>query len=425
MLIQYRGQKAGSALVVSLVTGMVIGIVLVGYLTMVSSNQRAVARSETWNATMPVIEAGIEEAMAHIHRNYPTNAESNGWFASGTNVLKWRWMGDGIYLVYVSSGTNQPVIESYGYVRLPLNNTYISRNVRAQTVLTSVVTKVVFADESIKLNGFSMSTDSYDSRDTNYSTVTGQYDPAKNKSGGDVGTNSEEAGAFNAGNSQIYGTVSTGAGATVEVGAVGSIGSDAWHDAGSTGIEPGWSNDDANVPMPVVQMPFTGGAFMPAGGFVGLNFYNYILGTGNYQLSSFGGKVRVTGDAVLLVTDRVQFSGLDSIEIMPGASLKLYVACRDAAIGGLGVINNSGLATSFTYYGLPSNQSLSISGNGELAGLIYAPNAAVQLNGGGNVYGAVMCKSASVNGTFNFHFDEALKDPKFMGRYTIVSWDEL
>lgn len=424
MLIQNRARNAGSALVVALVTGMVIGIVLVSYLTMVSSNQRAVVRSETWNATMPVIEAGIEEAMAHLHRNFPTNAESNGWFGSGTNVVKWRWMGDGIYLVFVG-GTNQPVIESYGYMRLPVNNTYISRRVRAQTVLTSVVTKVVFADETIKLNGFTMNTDSYDSRDTNYSTATGQYDPTKNKDGGDVGTNSDEPGAFNAGNSQIYGTVSTGAGATVGVGAVGSIGSDAWHLAGSAGIEPGWSNDDANVPMPAVQMPFTGGAFTPSGGTVNGTNYDFVLGTGNYQLSSFRGNVLVTGNAVLLVTDRVQFSGLDSIQIMPGASLKLYVAARDATIGGLGVINNSGLATSFIYYGLPSNESLSISGNGALAGLIYAPNAAVQLNGGGNVYGAIMCKSASVNGAFSFHFDEALKDPKFMGRYTIVSWDEI
>jgi hypothetical protein len=272
-----------------------------------------------------------------------------------------------------------------------------------------------------------MNTDSFDSRDTNYSTASGQYDPTRNKSGGDVGTNSDEQGAFDSGNSQIYGTVSTGSGATVNVGANGSIGSATWHNAGNTGIEPGWSNDDANVPMPVVQLPFIGGAFTPGGGLSlnGLTFYNYILGSGNYQLSSFGGKVLVTGNAVLLVTDRLQFSGQDSIEIMPGASLKLYVAARDAAIGGNGVINDSGVSTNFTYYGLPSNQSLSIGGNGTLAGLIYAPNAAVQLNGGGNVFGAIMCKSASVNGTFNFHFDEALKDPKYMGRYTIVSWDEL
>ena len=412
-------------MVVALVTGMVIGIVLVSYLTMVSSNQRAVARSETWNAAMPVIEAGIEEAMAHIHRNYPTNAQSNGWSGSGANLIKPRWMGDGVYLVNII-GTNQPVIESCAFMKSPMNNLYnISRRVRAQTVLTSVVTKVVFADETIKLNGFSMSTDSYDSRDTNFSNGSGQYDPTRNKSGGDVGTNSDELGAFDSGNSQIYGTVSTGAGATVAVGSVGSIGSDAWHDAGNTGIEPGWSNDDANAPMPAVQLPFTGGAFTPAGGFDGLTFYNYILGNGNYQLSSFGGNVLVTGHAVLLVTDRVQFSGLDKIKIMPGASLKLYVAARDAAIGGQGVINTSGVSTNFIYYGLPSNQSLSISGNGALAGLIYAPNAAVQLNGGGNVYGAVMCKSASVNGTFSFHFDEALKDPKYMGRYAIVSWDEL
>ena len=245
MLIQNRARKAGSALVVALVTGMVIGIVLVSYLTMVSSNQRAVVRSENWHATMPLIEAGIEEAMAHLHRNYHTNAMSNGWWGSDTNVLKLRWFGEGAYVVNVM-GTNQPVIESYGFMRSPMNNFYnISRRVRAQTVHTSVVTKVVFADETIKLNGFSMNTDSYDSRDTNYSTATGQYDPTRNKDGGDVGTNSDEQGAFDSGNSQIYGTVSTGAGATVDVGSLGSIGSDAWHDSGSTGIEPGWSNDDA------------------------------------------------------------------------------------------------------------------------------------------------------------------------------------
>jgi hypothetical protein len=426
MLIQKRTQrKAGSALVVCLVTGMILGIVMVGYLTMVSSNQRAVARSEAWNTTMPVIEAGIEEAMAHLHRNFPTNRTSNGWMASGTsNVLKWRWLGDSIYLVEVQ-GTNEPVIESSGFVRMPVNNVYLGRRVRVRTVYTNVISRVVFADETIKLNGYSMNTDSYDSRDTNYSSVTGQYDPAKNKDGGDVGTNSDDPGAFNSGNSQILGRVSTGSGSTVDIGANGSIGSEAWHLAGNKGVEPGWSADDANVPMPVVQLPFNGGAFTPGPGLVGLTFYNYVLGSGNYQLSSFGGKVRVTGNAVLLVTDRVQFSGQDVIEIMPGASLKLYVAARDASIGGSGVVNMSGLATSFSYFGLPSNESLSIGGNSSLAGLIYAPSTAVQLNGGGNVYGAIMCKSASVNGAFNFHFDEALKDPRILGRYTIVSWDEI
>lgn len=410
-------------MVVALVTGMVIGIVLVSYLTMVSSNQRAVVRSETWNATMPVIEAGIEEAMAHIHRNFPTNAESNGWFASGTNVLKWRWIGDGIYLVNIS-GTNQALIESYGYMRLPVNNTYISRRVRVQTVRTNIIDKVVFAEEGIKLNGNTMRTDSFDSTDPLHSTANGQYDSSTAKNGGDIGTNGDGLGVLDAGNSQIYGKVATGPGGNVGQSGSGSIGSAAWHAAGNTGIEPGWFSDDCNVPLPPVQMPFSGGAFTPGGGLVGLTGYDYILGTGNYELRSFGGKVLVTGNAVLLVTDRLQFAGGDQIEIMPGASLRLYVAAADAAIGGNGIINQTGLSTSFTYYGLPSNRTLSLGGGAEFVGLIYAPNTDVDLKCY-SISGAVVCNSAHLNGNTSFHFDEALKDPRIMSRYTIVSWDEI
>jgi hypothetical protein len=402
---------------------MVIGIVMVGYLGMVSSNQRAVVRSETWNATMPVIEAGIEEAMAHLHRNFPTNAESNGWFASGTNYIKWRWMGDGIYLVYIM-GTNQPVIESYGYMRLPGNNIYLSRKVRVQTVQTSLVDKVVFAEDGIKLNGNSMRTDSFDSADPLHSTANGRYEPSTAKSGGDIATNSDEQGGFEAGNSQIYGKVSTGPGATVGQSGSGSIGSAAWHQAGNVGTEPGWSSDDCNVPLPPVEMPFNGGAFTPGPGLIGLTLYDYVLGSGNYQLRSFGGKVRVTGNAVLLVTERVQFTGGDQIEIAPGASLRLYVAAADAAIGGNGIINESGLSTGFTYYGLPSNRNLALGGGAEFTGLIYAPNTDVDLKCY-IINGAVVCNSAHLNGNTSFHFDEALKNIKYLTRYTIVSWDEI
>ncbi len=181
-----------------------------------------------------------------------------------------------------------------------------------------------------------------------------------------------------------------------------------------------------NMPFPEVELPPNAGSWpTPTGGTITTNTYNFILGNNNYKVANFGGKVLVTGHAVLYVTSRCQFTGSDFIRILPGASLKLYVGCADANIGGQGIINESALTTSFTYLGLPSNTSVTIAGNGQLAGLIYAPNADITLTGGGNVYGAVMGKSLTMNGTFQFHFDEALGRNLLISIFKIISWDEI
>jgi hypothetical protein len=59
-----------------------------------------------------------------------------------------------------------------------------------------------------------------------------------------------------------------------------------------------------------------------------------------------------------------------------------------------------------------------------LTGFVYAPNADVSLGGNGAFNGAIMSKTASINGGFAFHYDEALKNamPK---RFAISSWSEL
>ena len=122
-----------SVLAVALITSFVIGLVLVSYMTLVSNHQRGIVRSELWNAALPVAEAGIEDALAHLNRNYPTNLVSQGWRISGNNLMHRRpWM-DGYYSVRVSVATN-PVIVSSGFVRVPWNDTFVSRTVRVTAV---------------------------------------------------------------------------------------------------------------------------------------------------------------------------------------------------------------------------------------------------------------------------------------------------
>jgi hypothetical protein len=415
-------------LLVTLITAVVFLGVLTAYLMMVSNNQKSTVRSEAWNRAIPIAEAGVEEAMAHLQKNVPQRLLHSGWGISGTNLIKSLPKGifaDGYYTVKVSINTN-PVITSVGYSYMPWNQNYLSRTVRVQTVLTSVVQNAVGTKEGIKLNGNTITSDSYDSQNPLYSGPGGSYDPARARDNGDIATNLGIEGGLNSGNAKIKGKVHTGPQGTVDLGPNGSVGSASWVTNNNTGIQEGYSSDDMNMPFPEVELPWDAGSWgTPMGGRIGTNLYSAILGNGNYKLDSFGGKVLVTGNAVLYVTSRCQFTGLDFIRILPGASLKLYMGAATANIGGQGIINESGLTTSFTYLGLPSNTSASIAGNGQLAGLIYAPNADVTLSGGGHVYGAIMAKSLTMNGNFQFHFDEALGRNLLISMYKIISWDEI
>ncbi len=76
-----------------------------------------------------------------------------------------------------------------------------------------------------------------------------------------------------------------------------------------------------------------------------------------------------------------------------------------------------------------STQSFSYSGNAALAGVIYAPNADVSLNGGGSggeLLGAIIANSIKVTGTYAFHYDVQLKDLYFKeDSYRMENWAEL
>jgi hypothetical protein len=421
-LLRHSARTRGSTLVTTLLMALLVGIVLTTYITMVSGNQQAVARSEAWNASLTVAEAGVEEALAHLNRNFPTNLLASGWSLDASSLKRKRPFGDGQYDVDIAL-SSAPVVTSSGSYKLRgSSSTHLTRTVRVGTVWTNYVENAIATKLGIKLNGFTLSSDSFDSGDSTYSTPTGQYDPTKSKDGGDIATNLGIEGAFDAGNAKIKGKVSTGPSGTIDLGPGAVVGSDEWHDSGTIGLQDGWSSDDANVPMPPVLQPYTTGT-SPSGGNSGGENYNYILASDNYILKSFGGKVLVTGDATLLVTDRVQFTGLDYIKIAPGGSLKLYVAAETATIGGNGVLNLAGVSTAFQYFGLPSNTSVSISG--ELTGFVYAPNADLTLNGGGNIYGATMSKSLTINGGYNFHFDEALGRVSSLQYLAVISWDEI
>ena len=432
---------------VTLLTGAIIGISLASYLLLVSNQNISTYRSQVWNSAIPVVEAGVEEALTQLEHNDINHLSANHWADLGNGwYSKTRYVDGRSYYDVMIQKVEPPVIVSTGYLPAPLApfssfgmimgqvvsspaaTPYVKRRVRVNTRRRPLFHYAMLAKAGIVLAGNNITTDGFDSTDPLYSTL-GQYDPAKIKPSGDVKTISRAAGAIDVGNANITGHVGTGAGGTVSVGANGTVGDLKFVKADTQGIQKGWSSDDVDIQIDDVKEPFESGYSTPSGGMdaLGLTNYNYILsGDRTYKSSNLGGKVLVTGNETLWVTDTVSFGSGEFIYIAPGASLKLYVSAPTADISG--VVNSDGKATSFQYYGLPANKAINFGGNGAFTGSIYAPQADFIMNGGGaniqDFSGACVVNQVKMNGHFRFHFDEALNTSIFRG-YVANSWNEL
>jgi hypothetical protein len=436
-------RQNGSALLVTLVVSALVGVSLYAYLSLVHTQNLSIARSQAWNYSMAIAEAGIEEALTQIRKNWG-HLERDGWTESGGCFVKQRTLDEGYYQVMVSN-VSPPVVYSRGYVKAPKSTSYLNpRLVRVTTSSSGMWRKGMVAKGSIDLKGNNIRSDSFDSADPSRSTG-GKYDPAKKGDRGDVATNSSLTNSFSIGNADIWGHVATGPGGAVSIGPGGSVGSLGWHGGGSGGIETGWFTDDMNVSFDDVTLPFSGTPPTPASGIVGTTNYAYVLGNGNYQLSSLSMSgnaskpnksgisdapaVMVNGDAVLYVAGDVSLTGGAYIYVNSTARLKMYVGGASASLGGNGVMNAAGNATNFFYYGLPSNTGLSFSGNAAFSGAIYAPNADFTLGGGGSdtydFVGASVTSTVKMNGHFNFHYDENLGRLTPGGVFVVTSWAEL
>ena len=425
----------GSSLLGSLIATAILSLALASYLSMSQRQSVSVARSQAWNAAIPIAESGVEEALAQLNRGVGAgalNLAANGWEQKSTGTYgpqQRRYLGSSFYDVMIVQGA-VPVIYSTGYVAAPYGASPISRAVEVTTSSNaSLFAVAMVAKDRVDFKGFNSATDSFDSANPDFNT-NGRYDPAKARDKGDVAST---FGLVNVGDAKIKGKLQTGPTGSSDVGSNGSVGSAAWVDGGNAGIQPGWSANDFNADFPDVLEPFSSG-FSPVSGTVSGTTYNYVLGTDNYLITSLTFKAKetmyVNGNAVLYVTGEVlmQGSGDTSSQIIigPSGSLTLYVGGASAVFT---QVNNQGNAKTFSYYGLPANTTVSFGDNASFIGTIYCPNADFTIGGGGNdVYdfeGSIMSKTIKMNGHYNFHFDENLARSGPSRGYLATSWKEL
>jgi hypothetical protein len=458
-----RAALRGNMLIVTLVIIGVAGLAIVSYLTLVSQQTRVTARGQTWNSCLAVAEAGVEDALAHLNKNGigKPKLDAGEWNKSGTGgntvYAVQRDFSGGYYVVSIKPGA-RPVITSTGFLKAPLayatdnkgkeTPVFLSRTLTVQCRTLGRYTKAIVAKNKVNLNGKYVKVDSFNSYDTNFSTWTtngwGVYDTNKISDHGDVAVISGLSDTLNVGNAQVWGKVSTGPDGNLKTNKTVVVGDIAFHNSGAKGVQDGWSSDDANFDMPSVTLPFTAG-FLPVGGFVGTNYYDYILASGDYVLNQkLEGKVLVTGQARFLAKQDIIFkdgsSDDDGIEFAPGATLELYVDAKNAKLTGKKdkkkaplsertAFNSGGNATNFLFFGTDKLEKLELSKCDEFVGIVYAPASEVKLKAGSVKYyrchlnGAIIGYDVTLEKNANVHYDENVANLA-ADSYVVESWAE-
>jgi Tfp pilus assembly protein PilX len=415
-----RRQQDGSVLMITLLTAVIIGISLAGYLSLIEAQNNSVARSQTWNSAIPAAEAGIEEALSHLSVVGTNSRAANGWTQSGSEYVMARNIGDARFETAISSSLNNPTITSTGYVKVPFKVTELTRVVQVTTTNLPMFIRGLVAKGNVTLVGANVVVDSFDSGgSTNWSASI-------RKDNGDIASND---GNVSVGNVSVYGHVATGPTGTASTGPNGKVGTISHVDGLLTsGIEDGHYSNDMNVSFPNVVIPSALQSGTPLS-----STTTDITADGDYVMTGISGSLNIRSNTTvrLLVNGTIKLAGNDEITLEPGATLTLYMNGSSASFGGRSTANGTtnSNAINFMYYGTTNNTSLSISGNGEFKGMVYAPQADLSMNGSGvntvDFSGAAIVNTATMNGNFNFHYDENLGKNGPRTTYVVDDWNEL
>lgn len=263
----------------------------------------------------------------------------------------------------------------------------------------------LFGNIGVTLNGNAIS-DSYNS-------CNGLYGGSNVLQNGNVATNSASSGSITlTGNANIQGQATVGPGGTPGPPTI------------STSVHAQYSSAGV-LPSQLSLPPVTD----PLGGYGTQNItINGNQNGGTLQPGEYG-DISVSGNGVLTLTcgtysiSSIQVSGNGQVIINQSCAqsnpVEVYVY-NTLQLSGNGIANNDQNSTRLVIYGMSSLTSAQVSGNGVAAYALYAPSAAIQVTGNGNIYGSLVGASITNSGNANIHYDECLATDPYIGQTNVV-----
>jgi Tfp pilus assembly protein PilX len=132
--------------------------------------------------------------------------------------------------------------------------------------------------------------------------------------------------------------------------------------------------------------------------------------SGNLTINSLAHLTVATGvNATIVVDGSATLAG--TIRCSGTGTCTLYVG-GPVTLNGSGSMNFFGQNTSnFTLFTTGSDD-VTLNSTSQIWGAVYAPRSSVSMQSSSRMYGAIMCKDLTMQGTSAFHFDENLKNKR-------------
>ncbi|MBL9214651.1 MAG: hypothetical protein JNG83_04160 [Opitutaceae bacterium] len=431
-------RERGAVLVVTLLIVALIAIGLGAYLNLNLSTARLARQSYHQNASFHLAEAGAEEAVWSFNRaTAGAPGAWDGWTAA--EPAAWRKFAGfdfgagtaGFVKVYVSpvrpAAGAAPTVVALAQVQAP-GQPASSRMIQVTLGRRSFFAGGLVARESVRFAGLNASVDSWNSDpDRDPATAPVPYSAGVRRDGGTIATMAVQNNAMLINQAAVWGYVATG-GAAPEVGVHGSIrGADTPPDVQ---IDPARVSTSFAADLPVIRAPLDGTPIAAIGATLGVEGEATRWRCPRLALRG-NDTLTILGDVTLILTattgSALEVSGGAAILVPAGSSLQLYVEA-DVAIAGKGLGNANARPVTCRLWGTSTSaagQRLQVAGNGALKAVIYAPNAEVMINGNGDVMGAVVGRTITLNGNAAFHYDESLAEEGDHTPYKVTRWREL
>lgn len=429
----------GSILAVVLIVMVVLALGLASYVNLNLGTARFARASYRQEAAFNLAEAGTEEALWSFNR--VASGDTAGWQSWTTaGAAARRQFGGfdfgggttGNVKVFVDvtdpGSTVRPTVLALASVQggtEPPSTRMIEVSLRRRSRFSAGL----MAKDSIVFAGANASVDSWNSDpDNDPATAPIAYTSGIAKDGGGVASTSVDSTGVLINQANIWGYVATG-GAAPQVGVNGSIrGVDTPADVR---IDPNRVSTDFTADFPLVTAPVDGELLTSVGATLGTAGKATRWRTPGIVLAG-NQTLTILGDVTLVLTSgsgasAISVTGNAEILIAENSSLTVYVE-GDVRIGGRGLANPNVRPLSCLLFGTNASaagQTIHLAGNGSLTAAVYAPNAAVTINGNGNIMGGVVAQSITLTGNAAFHFDESLKDFTDGMPFGVMSWREL
>lgn len=407
--------------------------------------QRLATRSYYQSVALNLAEAGVETAMWAVNNGWVDGA--HGWSDAGDGTgAKTRSITSGlslaqgsgeIHLRIDSPSSDNPVVIALGRVLLPGQGTVI-KQLRVALSRRNTWANAIVAKGTVTFNGSRVGIDAYDSSVGPWHATTNRLDRAT------VATNSTSNGGLSVNNADVFGAVATG-GAPPVVGPTGSVLGATSPPSLTNNIDPSRVRNDFayNIPdavapagTPISLGSVTTSLTLPRAGDTPGADGRYLYRATEIDLNN--STLTIAGPVDLIVTGDVEIaggSGSLALTSAPTTGLALYAA-GNLSISGNGAINATSSPPKMTFYGTRTQaevatlgaQQFDLRGNAAYSGLVYAPNADIQLRGGGSTGrfdGAVIGRSVTFNGNYDFHYDIQLGSLSSEEFFKPRSWIEL